>query len=50
MSARQLNNKIEDLNFWLQHNPNHPDYCLKHQERERLKLQQINFKNENNFK
>lgn len=41
MSSVQIKNQIEDLDFWLRHNPNHPDYCLKHQKREALKKQLI---------
>ncbi len=46
MSEQLLKNKIDDLNFWLSHNKHHPDYCLKHQEREQIKKQQL--KNLNN--
>ena len=41
MSDNQLKNRIEDLNFWLRHNPNHPDYCIKYQEREKLINQKL---------
>lgn len=41
MSNNQLKNKIEDLDFWLKHNPKHPDYCLKYQERQKLIKQQL---------
>lgn len=41
MSETQLKNKIEDLDFWLRHNPRHPDYCIKYQEREKLIKQQL---------
>lgn len=26
MTKKQLKNKIEDLEYWLQHNQSHPDY------------------------
>ena len=39
MTAQQAKNKIENLNFWLANNPHHSDYCLKHQERNRLLTQ-----------
>lgn len=39
MSDTQLQNKISDLQFWLDHNSNHPDYCLKHQEKRTLENQ-----------
>lgn len=39
MSETAIKNKIEDLNFWLRSNQEHPDYCLKHQEREKLKIE-----------
>tara|TARA_R100000306_G_C4371673_1_gene140277 strand:+ start:1010 stop:1153 length:144 start_codon:yes stop_codon:yes gene_type:complete len=41
MSTTQISNQIADLDFWLKHNQNHPDYCLKHQKRENLKKQLI---------
>jgi len=46
MSEQLLKNKLEDLNFWLSHNPHHPDCRLKNQELEQLKQEQL--KNLNN--
>ena len=46
MSEQLLNNKIEELSFWLRHNNHHSDYCLIHQSLEILKKQQL--KNLNN--
>lgn len=42
MSSTQIKNQIADLDFWLQHNQNHPEYCLKHQNREALRRELIN--------
>ena len=28
MTPRQTQNKIEELNFWLTHNPKHPNYQI----------------------
>ena len=29
MTRQQIKNKIKDLQFWIDHNPNHPDYHRK---------------------
>lgn len=36
MSNVSIQNQINDLDFWLKHNPNHPDYCIKHQKKKEL--------------
>lgn len=29
MTARQLENKVDELQFWVDNNPNHPDHQQK---------------------
>lgn len=36
MTAKQIENKIDDLNFWLDNNRNHEHYATKYNERSAL--------------
>ncbi|WP_158651370.1 hypothetical protein [Pseudotamlana carrageenivorans] len=42
MSPNQLNNKIDELDFWLENNPDHEHYTLKFNERNTLLEQLLN--------
>lgn len=36
MTPRQMENKIDELNFWLDNNRNHPEYSRKYDQRTQL--------------
>jgi hypothetical protein len=36
MTAKQIENRIDNINFWLDHNRNHPQYSTKYNERTQL--------------
>lgn len=36
-TPKQINKKIEDLDYWLKANPNHPDYTTVVSDRRKLK-------------
>jgi len=42
MTPKQIENKIDELNFWLDNNREHPDYTTKYNERAKL-VEQLTF-------
>ncbi|WP_435138842.1 hypothetical protein [Formosa sp. A9] len=44
MTHKQIENKIDELNFWLDNNRNHPHYTTKYNERSKL-VEQLTFSN-----
>lgn len=46
MTPIQISNKIEDLSFWLKHNPNHPDRVTVESDLRNLKNKLIGQEND----
>ena len=47
MVEQMLSAQIDTITSWLGSNPHDPEYCLKYQKREQLKLKLLRMKNNN---
>ena len=41
MTPRQIENKINELDFWLIHNPTHPDYTTLLKDKRKLEQKRV---------